>query len=100
MATSFCSPSSLGLQLVFYMFFLFLLPLSKSVYFKINSFDVDATNILYSGHAMPSVRTIEFNKVNYLTRVGQANRFDTEIHVNLVKHIYKTQLSIVDEDSE
>ncbi|XP_023751898.1 L-type lectin-domain containing receptor kinase IX.1 [Lactuca sativa] len=77
MATSFFSSSSPGLQLVSYIIFLFLLPLSESVYFEINRFDVDATNILYSGDAMPSVGTIEFNKVNYLTRVGQAIYADT-----------------------
>ncbi|XP_071708493.1 L-type lectin-domain containing receptor kinase IX.1 [Rutidosis leptorrhynchoides] len=52
--------------------FFFLLPFSKSVDFTINRFDVDATNILYLGDAVPSVGTIEFNKVNYITRVGQA----------------------------
>ncbi|CAI9272422.1 unnamed protein product [Lactuca saligna] len=51
--------------------------LTSSIYFEINRFDVDATNILYSGDAMPSVGTIEFNKVNYLTRVGQAIYADT-----------------------
>ncbi|KAK9061945.1 hypothetical protein SSX86_019129 [Deinandra increscens subsp. villosa] len=52
--------------------FLFLLPFSKSLDFKIDRFDADATNILYSGDAVRSVGTIEFNKVNYVTRVGQA----------------------------
>ncbi|KAK9061951.1 hypothetical protein SSX86_019135 [Deinandra increscens subsp. villosa] len=52
--------------------FLFLLPFSISLDFKIDRFDADATNILYSGDAVRSVGTIEFNKVNYVTRVGQA----------------------------
>ncbi|XP_076949899.1 L-type lectin-domain containing receptor kinase IX.1-like [Bidens hawaiensis] len=57
--------------------FLFFLPFSESVEFKIDRFTADATNILYSGDAIPSVGTIEFNKVNYLTRVGQAIYHDT-----------------------
>ncbi|KAJ0660311.1 putative protein kinase RLK-Pelle-L-LEC family [Helianthus annuus] len=53
-------------------YFFFLLPFSESVYFKIDRFSADATNILYRGDAIPSVGSIEFNKVNYITRVGQA----------------------------
>ncbi|KAI7750034.1 hypothetical protein M8C21_003784 [Ambrosia artemisiifolia] len=56
---------------------LFLLPFSESVEFKFDRFN--ATNMLYSGDAVPvpSAGTIEFNKVNYLTRVGQAKYYDT-----------------------
>ncbi|MFS8010690.1 putative non-specific serine/threonine protein kinase [Helianthus anomalus] len=57
--------------------FLFLLPSSESLDFKIERFDSDATNILYRGDAVPSVGTIEFNKVNFLNRVGQAIYYDT-----------------------
>ncbi|KAK1410364.1 hypothetical protein QVD17_36900 [Tagetes erecta] len=52
--------------------FFSLLPLSQSVDFTIDSFRVDTTNILYLGDAVPNVGTIEFNKVNYINRVGQA----------------------------
>ncbi|KAJ0704024.1 putative protein kinase RLK-Pelle-L-LEC family [Helianthus annuus] len=57
--------------------FLFLLPSSESLDFKIERFDADATNIMYRGDAVPSVGTIEFNKVNYLNSVGQAIYYDT-----------------------
>ncbi|KAJ0704022.1 putative non-specific serine/threonine protein kinase [Helianthus annuus] len=57
--------------------FLFLLPFSGSVYFKIDRFSADRTDILYRGDAVPSVGTIEFNLVNYVTRVGQAIYYDT-----------------------
>ncbi|KAM0022337.1 putative protein kinase RLK-Pelle-L-LEC family [Helianthus debilis subsp. tardiflorus] len=57
--------------------FLFLLPFSESVYFKIDRFSADRTDILYRGDAVPSVGTIEFNLVNYVTRVGQAIYYDT-----------------------
>ncbi|KAI3519344.1 hypothetical protein L1887_08375 [Cichorium endivia] len=81
MATSFYCSSSLGLELSYIFFFvysfLFLFPLSESIHFNIPRFDTDATNILYSGDAIPSVGTIEFNKVNYITRVGQAIYADT-----------------------
>ncbi|PWA46326.1 concanavalin A-like lectin protein kinase family protein [Artemisia annua] len=52
-------------------------PLLNDVYFEITRFDTDATNILYLGDAVPSVGTIEFNKVNYITRVSQAIYADT-----------------------
>nr|XP_043635071.1 L-type lectin-domain containing receptor kinase IX.1-like [Erigeron canadensis] len=61
----------------FVCFLLSVLPFSESVYFRITRFDTDATNILYSGDAVPSVGAIEFNKVNYLTRVGHAIYADT-----------------------
>ncbi|KAK9061950.1 hypothetical protein SSX86_019134 [Deinandra increscens subsp. villosa] len=51
--------------------FVFLFPFSASLDFKIDAFRADS-NILYSGDAVLSVGTIEFNKVNYVTRVGQA----------------------------
>ncbi|CAI9272423.1 unnamed protein product [Lactuca saligna] len=54
-----------------------MLPLSESVYFNITQFEADATNILYSGDAVPSRGDIEFNRVNYLNRVGQAVYADT-----------------------
>ncbi|KAI7749650.1 hypothetical protein M8C21_010526 [Ambrosia artemisiifolia] len=54
-----------------------LLHFSESVDFKIDRFDVDATNILYHGDATPSVGMIQFTKDNYLTRVGQAVYHDT-----------------------
>ncbi|KAK1410363.1 hypothetical protein QVD17_36899 [Tagetes erecta] len=57
--------------------FFFLLPLYQSVDFTIDSFSVDTTNILYLGDAVPNVGTIEFNKVNYITRVGQAIYYDS-----------------------
>ncbi|GJT39743.1 L-type lectin-domain containing receptor kinase IX.1-like protein [Tanacetum coccineum] len=63
--------------LLFVSCFFLLLPFSASVYFEITRFDTDATNILYTGDAVPSVGTIEFNKVNYITRVGQAIYKDT-----------------------
>ncbi|KAJ0656706.1 putative non-specific serine/threonine protein kinase [Helianthus annuus] len=52
-------------------------PFSESVDFKIDRFDADAKDILYSGDVVASVGTIEFNKVNYLTRVGQVVYYDT-----------------------
>ncbi|KAK9061946.1 hypothetical protein SSX86_019130 [Deinandra increscens subsp. villosa] len=51
--------------------FLFLLPFSVSVEFKIDAFSADS-NMLYSGDAVLSVGTIEFTKVKHVTRVGQA----------------------------
>ncbi|KAI3798935.1 hypothetical protein L1987_34220 [Smallanthus sonchifolius] len=57
-------------------FLFFLLPVSDSVDFKIDRFSADATNILYLGDAVPSVGTIDFNKVNFVTRVGQAIYYD------------------------
>lgn len=57
-------------------FFLFHLPLflpcSCSVSFKIPSFKLDEPRILYHGDASPSDGTIEFNKPNFLCRVGWA----------------------------
>ncbi|KAL8246954.1 hypothetical protein R6Q59_008170 [Mikania micrantha] len=61
------------MAMIFWVCSLFLfLPFSKSVNFRIDRFGPDTTNILYSGDAVYSVGTIEFNKVNYVTRVGQA----------------------------
>nr|KAJ0224068.1 hypothetical protein LSAT_V11C200079690 [Lactuca sativa] len=81
MATSFSRSSSPVFQISCIFFFvnsfLIVLPLSESVYFNITQFEADATNILYSGDAVPSLGDIEFNRVNYLNRVGQAVYADT-----------------------
>ncbi|CAL5365106.1 unnamed protein product [Camellia sinensis] len=69
--TSFTSPNA-HIILFSSSFFFFLLPLASSVYFQIPRFDPDATNIVYEGDAVPSVGAIEFNKINYLCRVGWA----------------------------
>ncbi|KAK1410362.1 hypothetical protein QVD17_36898 [Tagetes erecta] len=58
--------------------FLYLLPFSESVDYKIDRFSANATNIIYSGDANMSFDgTIEFNRVNYITRVGQVRYYDT-----------------------
>ncbi|KAF8411330.1 hypothetical protein HHK36_003877 [Tetracentron sinense] len=58
---------------LFLLFFFFsLLPSAYPISFKIPRFDPSATNILYEGDAVPSVGAVEFNKVNYLCRVGRA----------------------------
>ncbi|KAM0022340.1 putative non-specific serine/threonine protein kinase [Helianthus debilis subsp. tardiflorus] len=70
--------TSLIMALIFlFCSFVFLLPFSESVDFKIDRFDADAKDILYSGDVVAFVGTIEFNKVNYLTRVGQVVYYDT-----------------------
>lgn len=48
-----------------------LLPCVNSLSFQLSRFGYDG-NIIYEGDAVPSVGAIEFNKVNYLCRVGHA----------------------------
>ncbi|KAJ7953491.1 putative Kinase [Quillaja saponaria] len=67
MATSFY-PQILLLLFCFDMF----LPSANSVSFKLSRFDPSSDKILYQGDAQPSVGTIEFNKFNYVCRVGWA----------------------------
>ncbi|KAF5179190.1 L-type lectin-domain containing receptor kinase IX.1 [Thalictrum thalictroides] len=50
----------------------FLLQPSDSLKFKLPRFDPNSKEILYEGDAVPTVGAIEFNKVNYLCRVGRA----------------------------
>ncbi|KAB1200351.1 L-type lectin-domain containing receptor kinase IX.1 [Morella rubra] len=50
---------------------LLLFPCANSVSFKLSPITT-ASNIRYQGDAVPSVGTIEMNKVNYLCRVGRA----------------------------
>ena len=49
-----------------------LLPSSDSVYFQLSRLDPGETTILYDGDAVTNVGAIEFNKINYLSRVGRA----------------------------
>ncbi|XP_021274201.1 L-type lectin-domain containing receptor kinase IX.1-like [Herrania umbratica] len=49
-----------------------LLPSANSINFSIPRFDPNANDILYQGDAAASVGAIEFNKINYLCRVGWA----------------------------
>ncbi|XP_030946149.1 L-type lectin-domain containing receptor kinase IX.1-like [Quercus lobata] len=53
-------------------FFLLVLPTVSSVYFQITRFEPDPSNILYLGDAMVTLGAIEMNRVNRVTRVGQA----------------------------
>ncbi|KAJ7943779.1 putative Kinase [Quillaja saponaria] len=57
--------------LLSFCFFSFL-PSPNSVYFKLSRFDPSSAEVLYLGDAVPSVGAIEFNKFNYLCRVGWA----------------------------
>ena len=52
--------------------FFLLLPSANSINFHIPRFDPNADDILYQGDAAASVGAIEFNKINYLCRVGWA----------------------------
>ncbi|KAI3462619.1 hypothetical protein Pfo_019282 [Paulownia fortunei] len=52
-------------------FLVFLIPSSHSVNFQLSRFSPVETVILLEGDAVNSVGEIEFNKVNYLYRVGQ-----------------------------
>ncbi|KNA24458.1 hypothetical protein SOVF_015620 [Spinacia oleracea] len=47
-----------------------LLPTTNSISFKIPRFEPNASDIHYQGDAVYSVGKVEFNKVNYITRVG------------------------------
>ncbi|KAF2325646.1 hypothetical protein GH714_031806 [Hevea brasiliensis] len=54
-------------------FFLPLLPLANSVYFNVDRFGPETTNVLYRGDAMQSVGVVELNsKYTYTCRVGWA----------------------------
>lgn len=55
-----------------FLLFLFLLPSYNSISFQISRFDSNSGIILYQGDAVPSVGVIEFNKMNYINRVGWA----------------------------
>ncbi|OMP01650.1 hypothetical protein COLO4_11693 [Corchorus olitorius] len=56
---------------------LFLLLLSaNAINFNIPRFDPNSNNILYQGDAVASVGAVEFNKINYLCRVGWATYAD------------------------
>ncbi|KAK2986705.1 hypothetical protein RJ640_010930 [Escallonia rubra] len=78
MAASFnSSPSTFAcpiasLTIFFSCFVVCLLPFADSLYFQIPRFTPEGTSILYEGDARPFVGAIEFNNVNYLSRVGQA----------------------------
>ncbi|PSS30040.1 Legume lectin domain protein [Actinidia chinensis var. chinensis] len=72
MATNDYTILNARISLFISLFVLYLLPPTSPVYFQFTRFDPDATNILYQGDAVPSVGAIEFNKVNYLCRVGWA----------------------------
>ncbi|GFY87697.1 concanavalin A-like lectin protein kinase family protein [Actinidia rufa] len=72
MATNDYTIPNARISLFISLFVLYLLPPTSSVYFQFTRFNPDATNILYQGDAVPSVGAIEFNKVNYLCRVGWA----------------------------
>ncbi|RVX23371.1 L-type lectin-domain containing receptor kinase IX.1 [Vitis vinifera] len=72
MATSFCDlPTSITTNILSSLLCFIFLPCVYSVSFQISRFGRDG-NILYEGDAVPSVGAIEFNKVNYLCRVGRA----------------------------
>ena len=71
MATTFYNLLKLPL-----IFFLYLLPSAHSVYFQMPPFESNTSNIIYHGDAVPSVRAIEMNKVNFLCRVGWATYFE------------------------
>ncbi|KAJ7953490.1 Lectin receptor kinase [Quillaja saponaria] len=58
--------------LILLFYFVVFLPSANSVYFKLSRFDPSSDKILYKGDAEPSVGTIEFNKLNYVCRVGWA----------------------------
>ncbi|CAH2042832.1 unnamed protein product [Thlaspi arvense] len=57
---------------LFFSVFFFLNPSVNSIHFQLNRFDPSATDIVCEGDAIPSVGEIEFNKVNYINRVGWA----------------------------
>ncbi|KAG6404085.1 hypothetical protein SASPL_136324 [Salvia splendens] len=63
-----CSASAHGHLIIF---LLFLAPFSLSLNFQLPRFSPDDTTILLEGDAMVSVGKIEFNKVNYIFRVGR-----------------------------
>ena len=72
MATSFCDlPTSITTNILSSLLCFIFLSCVYSVSFQISRFGHDG-NILYEGDAVPSVGAIEFNKVNYLCRVGRA----------------------------
>ncbi|XVE83033.1 hypothetical protein DITRI_Ditri16bG0054300 [Diplodiscus trichospermus] len=68
MAITFCNMLILSL---FCSFFL-LLPFANSINFHISRFDPNANDIIYQGDAVASVGALEFNKINYICRVGWA----------------------------
>lgn len=47
-----------------------LLPITTSISFKISRLEPNSSKIQYQGDAVYNVGTVEFNKVNYMTRVG------------------------------
>ncbi|GKC61932.1 L-type lectin-domain containing receptor kinase IX.1-like protein, partial [Tanacetum coccineum] len=51
---------------------LFFLPFSESIYFEITRFSADATNIHYTGDAVPSFGVIQLNQLDWQMRVGHA----------------------------
>ncbi|KAG4109489.1 hypothetical protein ERO13_1Z049470v2 [Gossypium hirsutum] len=55
-----------------FFYWLLLVPLASSINFHIPRFDPNANDIFYQGDATASVGEIEFNKLNYLCRVGWA----------------------------
>ncbi|CAK9150622.1 unnamed protein product [Ilex paraguariensis] len=67
-ASSYSFPNTWIALLVTLLSF-FLLPSSDSVYFQLSRFDPGATSILYDGDAVANVGAIEFNNVNYLSRL-------------------------------
>ena len=71
MATTFYNLLKLPL-----IFFLYLLPSAHSVYFQMPPFESNTSNIIYHGDAVPSIRAIEMNKVNFLCHVGWATYFE------------------------
>nr|GEV12944.1 L-type lectin-domain containing receptor kinase IX.1-like [Tanacetum cinerariifolium] len=50
----------------------FFLPFSESIYFEITRFSADATNIHYTGDAVPSFGVIQLNRLDWQMRVGHA----------------------------
>jgi serine/threonine protein kinase len=72
----FMDSSSPQLEIVCIILFvscsLFFLPFSESIYFEITRFSADATNIHYTGDAVPSFGAIQLNQVDYQMRVGHA----------------------------
>ncbi|CAI9108648.1 OLC1v1008306C1 [Oldenlandia corymbosa var. corymbosa] len=68
--SSFSKISTSCFLLIYYVSIL--LPSANSVSFNITSFNPDLMDIQYDGDATPEAGSIQFNRVDYLYRVGQA----------------------------
>ncbi|KAL5988421.1 hypothetical protein ACLOJK_036185 [Asimina triloba] len=95
----FCKPASENIQppkpkllYLLYIAFtvLYLLPTStNSISFQISRFDPNTSNMVYEGDSVPFNGDFQLNRLDYITRIGQATYFDkqTELIKSMIEGI-------------